>query len=190
MFLGLVYLVLVLIVCTEEATSKWKSKGYDHYMIALKREYKANGDPHRLCFVFTCCCDPKGHRSQTRPHMNTSWGTSNLLRESRKCVKARGIRDDSDTSAGAQQTLGNMISKYSEYRHRALITLRRAKSRRPFNSVLDPEYRKEVELLHPGTKLPSPLTVSRDLGAIYTGASNMVKAYFAVRVSHTSLDQY
>ncbi|EIN06123.1 hypothetical protein PUNSTDRAFT_34754, partial [Punctularia strigosozonata HHB-11173 SS5] len=56
---------------------------------------------------------------------------------------------------------------YNPLRHRALIALRCSASHRSFNSVLDADYRAEVEMLRPGTTLPSPLTVSRDAKAIY-----------------------
>ncbi|EIN05206.1 hypothetical protein PUNSTDRAFT_36609, partial [Punctularia strigosozonata HHB-11173 SS5] len=56
---------------------------------------------------------------------------------------------------------------YSPLRHRALIALRCASSHRSFNSVLDADYRAKVEMLRPGTVLPSPLTILRDTVAIY-----------------------
>ena len=35
-------------------------------------------------------------------------------------------------------------------------------------------------MLRPGTKLPSPSTISRDISAMYEGGSNIVKQYFSV----------
>ncbi|KAF8960345.1 hypothetical protein BDZ97DRAFT_1604568, partial [Flammula alnicola] len=69
---------------------------------------------------------------------------------------------------------------YSEAAHCALIALRCAKNARPINSVLDEDYKLEVEMLRPGTKLPSPMTVQRDLLYIYEQASIAVKNYFLV----------
>jgi hypothetical protein len=45
--------------------------------------------------------------------------------------------------------------------------MRTATSNRPFNIVTDKYYRTEVELLRPGTIIPSPSTVSRNLKLLY-----------------------
>lgn len=60
--------------------------------------------------------------------------------------------------------------------------MRTATSHRPFNSVNDKYYRMEVELLRPGTIIPSASTVSRDLNLLYMELSKGVKSYFAVRI--------
>ncbi|KII90073.1 hypothetical protein PLICRDRAFT_108714 [Plicaturopsis crispa FD-325 SS-3] len=57
--------------------------------------------------------------------------------------------------------------------------MRCARSRRPFNSVADPDYLAEVQLLRPGTVVPHPSTVSRDARDIYLQASNHIKEYFS-----------
>ncbi|KAF8799387.1 hypothetical protein BYT27DRAFT_7217763 [Phlegmacium glaucopus] len=79
---------------------------------------------------------------------------------------------------------------YSEPAHRALIALRCAKNARPINSVLDDDYKLEVEMLQPGTKIPHPMTVQRDLLYIYEQASIAVKNYFLQLNStvHLALD--
>ncbi|KAI9456756.1 hypothetical protein HD554DRAFT_2114471 [Boletus coccyginus] len=61
--------------------------------------------------------------------------------------------------------------------------MRCARSSRPFNVVNDPEYKEEVELLRPGTKLPSAQTVSDDVRLIYDKGSKFVKEYFSVSVT-------
>src|SRR4051794_3182393 len=81
---------------------------------------------------------------------------------------------------GAQQTLHMNISRYTPARHRALIAMRCASSHRPFRSVADLFYLQEIEMLRPGTVLPSPLTVSRDVNAIYQYGSLKVKEFFEV----------
>jgi len=70
---------------------------------------------------------------------------------------------------------------YSHSKHRALIAARCAASKRPFNSVADPYYIQEVEMLRPGTKLPSPATVSWDLKSMYSVGAEVVREYFSVR---------
>ncbi|KIO21038.1 hypothetical protein M407DRAFT_48438, partial [Tulasnella calospora MUT 4182] len=67
---------------------------------------------------------------------------------------------------------------YSEKMHRTLIAIRCARSYRPFNFVKDPEYAMEVEMLQPGTKLPHPSTVSKDVRAIHKLAAQRVRTYF------------
>ncbi|EGN92942.1 hypothetical protein SERLA73DRAFT_28424, partial [Serpula lacrymans var. lacrymans S7.3] len=57
----------------------------------------------------------------------------------------------------------------------AIIAMWCAVSRRPFNSVMDPHYLAEVELLRPGTILPSPCIVSHDIQAIYAIISSKIK---------------
>lgn len=69
---------------------------------------------------------------------------------------------------------------YSPAAHRALIALRCAKNNRPFNAVLDEDYQDEIRMLRPGTVLPSPITVSRDINEIYLEMSRHVKNYFTV----------
>ncbi|KAJ7676681.1 hypothetical protein DFH06DRAFT_976466, partial [Mycena polygramma] len=76
-------------------------------------------------------------------------GTSNLLRTSQQCDEERGIVVASSTAAPS-------------YSHRAIIVMRTATSNRPFNFVNDKYYKMEVELLRPGTIIPSASTVSRD----------------------------
>ncbi|KAL6302974.1 hypothetical protein BKA93DRAFT_708176, partial [Sparassis latifolia] len=70
---------------------------------------------------------------------------------------------------------------YSAYAHCAIIVLHCVASCRPFNSVTDTYFNlQEVELLHPGMKVPSPSTVSRDVQTIYQVGSKSIKEYFTV----------
>jgi hypothetical protein len=46
--------------------------------------------------------------------------------------------------------------------------------------VIDPFYLDEVEMLRPGTVVPSPATVSRDVKDIYKASMSRVKEYFEV----------
>ena len=72
---------------------------------------------------------------------------------------------------------------YSPENHRTLIALRCAANMRPYNSVQDPLYAAEVEMLRPGTKLPDPTTVSRDVQLLYQEISKCVCQYFKVWIS-------
>lgn len=71
-------------------------------------------------------------------------------------------------------------SHYTEARHRAICALRVCVSKRSFESQDDPLYRKEVELLRPGTLVPSSYTVSRDVSTLYKGFAPVVEKYFEV----------
>jgi hypothetical protein len=111
--------------------------------------------------MFACNDDPV-NCWHVRARMATSEGTMNLKRKIAACLKRCGV-SDGGTSMGAQQTITGTISKYTPSKHRALIAMCCARSSCPFNVVNDPEYKEEVELLHPGTKLPSAQTVSDDV---------------------------
>lgn len=113
--------------------------------------------------------------------MKSSQGTTNLTRSSKKCRERRGINEEG--TKNAQQDLHKSVSKYTPARHRAMIALRCASSHRPFNSIADPYYLQEIELLRPGTSVPSPSTVARDVQTLYQEGSRHVKNYFKVCMS-------
>lgn len=158
---------------TEASKSTWRSKVYDHFTISLRREVNANGEPSKLVFAFTCKVDPTHHPAHLRPRMSSGHGTKNLQVGVQVCNKRVGV-----TSGGTSaRTVGEPFSPAA---HRTLIAMRCAKNHRPFNSVLDEDYQAEVEMLRPGTILPSPVTVSRDIKAIYAEMSKNVRNYFMV----------
>jgi hypothetical protein len=181
-----VFLSLRSISCTDSpvlsATSKsrWNSAAYDHYKISLKRHLKADGSPDYLEFEFECRSDPVNHKPHHRKRMQTAQGTKNLNRGVKECIQRRGISTQGPDATGAQQTLSNSVSKYTPQAHRALIAMRCAVNKRPFNFVADPLYIEEVKLLRPDVIVPSPRTVSRDINEIYIEGSKNVKEYFSV----------
>ncbi|KAJ7189230.1 hypothetical protein C8R46DRAFT_842336, partial [Mycena filopes] len=97
-------------------------------------------------------------------------GTSNLLNKAKECDEDRGVITERPSTAPT----------YSVAAHRTIIAMRTATSNRPFNIVHDPYYEQEVQLLRPGTTLPSATTVSNDLKVLYLELSKQVKAYFMV----------
>lgn len=141
----------------------------------MRRDYNADGTPHELLFVFTCKTNPEGHKPHFRPRKKTGEGTSNLQSGINQCFERRGESRPGNAMAAHAATI-----PYTEAAHRALIALRCAKNHRPFNSVLDEDYQAEVNMLRPGTKLPHPVTVSRDIQAIYLDMSMHVHDYFQV----------
>ncbi|KAL1707229.1 hypothetical protein EV121DRAFT_199468 [Schizophyllum commune] len=102
--------------------------------------------------------------------MHTSDGTQALISTARACDKALGV------SLGT----GEPPIAYSPIAHRALIALRSATSHRPFNMVRDRFYTEEVQMLRPGTILPSPATVSVDVKRLYKGMAADLCAYLVV----------
>jgi hypothetical protein len=161
-------LVIMLQSLLAASRAVWRSEVYDHYDVSLIRECAEDGSPHHLNFIFTCKMYPTTH-SHTRARSKTSGGTSNLQLGVAQCNKRHGISSTQVSKSGPP---------YSEAAHRALIALRCAKNHRPFNSVLDDDYQTEVQMLRPGTKVPHPMTVSRDVNAMYFEMSKHVRNYF------------
>ncbi|KAJ7829498.1 hypothetical protein B0H14DRAFT_2366573 [Mycena olivaceomarginata] len=120
--------------------------------------------------------------------MQSSQGTGNLGKGEKDCNARRGV--NGDTNKNAQQDLFGSVSRYTPARHRALIALRCASSHRPFNSVADPYYLEEVELLRAGTKVPAPITVSRDVQILYREGAKKVKEYFKVSFNSIEAQNY
>lgn len=115
--------------------------------------------------------------------MQTGHGTSNLARDIEECNSRYGV--DNETVIGAwhiQQTIEKSISEYMPVKHHALIALCCAVLKQPFNMVNNPLYVQEVALLHPGTVLPSPSTISHDVNYLYFDGSGHVKDYFSVHL--------
>lgn len=166
---------------TAESLKRWKSKVYDHYQVSLIRHTHEDGRPNYLEFCFTCIVDPHGHRSQTRKRMRTAHGTKNLARGIDQCNERWGVTsgDPGDPSTVGEQQTTESVSEYTPARHRAIIAMRYSVSKRPYDMVRDPLYVDEIQLLRPGTVIPSPATVSRDVNQIYKVGSKHVKEYFS-----------
>ena len=105
--------------------------------------------------------------------MSTGHGTKNIQDGVKACDKRVGTVTDTTMVESTGQP-------YSAAAHRTLIAMWCAKNHRPFNSVLDEDYQAEVEMLHPGTILPGPQTVSHDIKSIYAKMSKNVQNYFLV----------
>ncbi|KAH8105594.1 hypothetical protein DFH11DRAFT_1518765 [Phellopilus nigrolimitatus] len=107
--------------------------------------------------------------------MNTKYGTTNLLNGAFKCDLDRGFYS-------TRETTQVVAPRYSHAAHRALIALRSASDNRPFHALMDRHYLMEVEMLRPGTIVPSPSTSSRDINDLYLELSKNVRNYFRVRL--------
>ena len=107
-----------------------------------------------MSFVFTCKVDPAHHPAHIRARMSTGHETKNIQDRVKACNKLVLGTVTSIT------VIGSTGQPYSVAAHRTLIAMRCAKNHCPFNFVLDEDYQTEVEMLRPGTILPSPQTVS------------------------------
>jgi hypothetical protein len=105
--------------------------------------------------------------------MSTDYGMKNIQDGVKACDKRVGTVTDTTTVKSTGQ-------RYSAAAHCTLIVMRCAKNHRPFNSFLDEDYQAEVEMLHPGTILCGPQTVSCDTKSIYAKMSKNVWNYFMV----------
>lgn len=104
-------------------------------------------------------------------HIKTGDGTTKFLKDARKCEEKQGTYQASPASSNIP---------YSPENHHALIALCCAKHACPINEILDDDYRAEVDMLCPGTIVPHPTTIQRDLISIYIQMSTFVMNYFAV----------
>jgi hypothetical protein len=147
---------------------------YDHYNITLRRDLDDNNEPSMIFFLFTCKDHPDNHPVHQRARMQSGHGTKNLQEGLRACHNRTG-----DGTGNAATRVPSV--KYTPANHRTLIAMRCAKSHCPMNSVADEDYWTEVEMLRPGTVLPHPSTVSRDMRSLYLTWSVLVQTYFAVR---------
>ncbi|KAI5823658.1 hypothetical protein K523DRAFT_286410, partial [Schizophyllum commune Tattone D] len=103
--------------------------------------------------------------------MHTSDGTQALISTAKACDKDRGV----DLGINGEPI------PYSPTAHRALLALRTATSHRPFQMVRDRFYAMEVQMLRPGTPLPSPATISTDVKRLYEGMATDLSQYLRKR---------
>ena len=163
------------LICAYLKASKatWCSSVYNHFDITLCHGMDAMGRPRILSFVFSCKVDPAHHPANIRAQMSTGYGTKNIQDGVKACDKRVCIVTNTTMVESTGQP-------YSPAAHHTLIAMQCAKNHRPFNSVLDEGYQAEVEMLHPGTILPGPQTVSCDMKSIYAEMSKNVWNYFMV----------
>ncbi|KAF7341582.1 putative AC transposase [Mycena sanguinolenta] len=158
----------------DSLRSKWHSSAYDHYIPSLVRDEKTT--PRCIRVILTCKFNNPSHQPFERlREARGSFNTTNMASSTKTCVK----KDPSRAVVTLISPSGNV--PYSEAMHRTLIALRCASSKRAFNQVEDPWYLKEVEMLRPGTKVPSADTVANDVQRLYQLLSVKVKDYFANR---------
>ncbi|KAF8983845.1 hypothetical protein BDQ17DRAFT_1261037 [Cyathus striatus] len=106
--------------------------------------------------------------------MDTDHGTKNLKTGMESCEKFQ--QDETDSS-----TLSSVPTiPYSPINHQTLLVLQCADSMWPFNIVNNKFYQMQVQMLCPGTKLPSCNTIQRDTIHLFKAMSLHVQQYFQV----------
>ncbi|KAJ7603796.1 hypothetical protein FB45DRAFT_78756 [Roridomyces roridus] len=166
---------------SESITSKWRSDHYWHYTPSLVRDESKK----QITIVLKCRFNDPLHPSIDRLREEPgTFNTSNMATTSKTCI----ARDPS--RAANAPSSSSSASVYTEATHRTLIALRCASSKRPFNQAEDTFYLQEVELLRPGTKVPSVDTVANDVQRLYCNLAGDVRDYFQRRGReiHTVVD--
>jgi hypothetical protein len=157
----------------DASKATWTSKAYDHYNVSIRRDNDEDGEPSVIQYVFKCKNHSVTHDPHIRARMATGNGTANLLKGRKACLVREGeLQEDKDANLPP--------NKYTPAAFRANIALQCAKNNRPFNFVLDPNYKEQVNMLCLNTHVPSPATVSRDINAVYVDMARHVRQYLMV----------
>ncbi|CEL58797.1 hypothetical protein RSOLAG1IB_12198 [Rhizoctonia solani AG-1 IB] len=164
-------------VILAAALSPWTSYIYGHFKMFLERRTDEHGE-QSLWFRFECKNDPILH-TQYRARKDTSSGTHNLIRGAEACDLVRKVGQKSMVSTGEAR-------KFSPTRLRALIALWCARNHRPFELFRDDLFTAIVDELRPGTSLPDPSTIGRDVRNIYFDNKDAIRQYFR-QVNHVHL---
>lgn len=146
----LFYMIVHLIII-DAARVIWHSDAYAHYDVTLQCKTSTDGNPLSLTFVFTCKKNPEAHHVILHPCSKTGEGTSNLVRTMNNCLYEQGL----SIMKSMMKSQLSIPVHYSPTAHRTFIALHCAKYSCPFNFVADDEYQIKVNMLCPGTTLPS-----------------------------------
>jgi hypothetical protein len=151
-----------------------RSPAHPHYNIRVEKVMSTDlGKPvwSHIMFHFECKYGWKTHKPWSRARLNTSAGTTVILHAAENCDRERGALIVNHPKSA---------EIYSPAFHRALLALWGACSHRSFDSLTDKFHQLEVEYLRPGTKLPSAITLSRDIKFIHTQYVPKIREYFQV----------
>jgi hypothetical protein len=152
----------------DASTSEWRSPAYKHYHITLTRDHEQKV----ITYHFHCIHNNPDHKVITRDRKKAGEGTHKLLTTAQACDEKQGIVNS------ARSELCGLT--YDPIVHRTIVALRCAHSHRPCNSARDRFYKLEVELLRPGTHVPSPGNISLDIKRLYIGLAPNITNYILV----------
>ncbi|KAG8698403.1 hypothetical protein FRC11_014451 [Ceratobasidium sp. 423] len=155
------------------AKENMRSPAYPHYNIRVEKVMGTqSGQPVRyhIMFHFECKYGWKNHKPLSHARLNTSAGTTALLYAAQDCDEERGVLTKANQPGSTEP--------YSPAFHRSLLSLWGACSHRSFDSLTDKFHQAEVEYLRPGTKLPSSMTLSRDIKLVHERCVPKIREYF------------
>ncbi|CUA67681.1 hypothetical protein RSOLAG22IIIB_07527 [Rhizoctonia solani] len=139
----------------DAAKPNMRSPAWSHYNIRVEKVMgTVSGEPIRSHILF---------------HFES--GTTAILHAAENCDRERGVLTTPNPNKPSEP--------YSPAFHCALLALWGARSHRSFDSLTDKFHQQEVEYLRPGTKLPSSVTLSRDVKLIHTQFVPKIREYFA-----------
>ncbi|KAG8688792.1 hypothetical protein FRC11_004751 [Ceratobasidium sp. 423] len=163
----------------DAAQASWCSVAYGHYVVHLKQWFDHEGNFIKLVFVFYCKHNELKHDPIMHDRLQTGDSTHNLLSTARACNDRHGVSAVAESSAGVS-LLGSDV-EFSEVLHIALLAIECTRDHHPFSSVTSDLRQAEVQLLHPGTQLPTAATISNYICHIYARASVDVAKYLQLR---------
>ncbi|CAE6371524.1 unnamed protein product [Rhizoctonia solani] len=164
-------------VIRAAAMSSWTSYIYAHFNVFVERRVDEYGE-QTLWFRFECKNDPILH-TQYRARKDTSSGTHNLIRGADACQLACNAAQSSLAST-------EEVREFSLARLRTLIALWCTRNHRPFELFRDDLFAAIVHELRPGTTIPDPSTISRDVRSIYINNKESICRYFQ-QIDHIHL---
>ncbi|KAH7322321.1 hypothetical protein B0J17DRAFT_549455, partial [Rhizoctonia solani] len=115
--------------------------------------------------------------------LRTGDGTHNLLTTAKACDRHCDVLVTIHANATGRVGRLNILGpdeEFSDPLHVALLAIECAHDRRPFNAVTNDLRHAQVQLLRPGTHLPTAATVSNHVRRIYEGVSFNVAQYLQV----------
>ncbi|CAE6473416.1 unnamed protein product [Rhizoctonia solani] len=161
--------------------AKWRAPIYGHYTLSLRRDIDKLGG-RTIWFVLTCKTNPVRHKPQSRRRGDDSSGTKKFNDTANKCnIQCNRIE-------GAEETVSG-VREFSLARFRALLALWCARNHRPFEMISDDLLVAIVNELRPGTALPDPTTLSRDIQSLYQRNMQAIRHYFqGIDYIHLAMD--
>ncbi|PIL25420.1 hypothetical protein GSI_13310 [Ganoderma sinense ZZ0214-1] len=146
-----------------ELSKSWRSSVYKHFSDPIIVKGPNGSTVHR----FTC----KRHPSKHVDRMEYQESTGNLSRHVKAC-------DPEETPETEMITAYASGAQYSPARLRFLVAMWCARRHRAFQIVEDAEFREVLHMLYAKARLPSRVTVSRDVQAIHAMAkANVIEMF-------------
>ena len=154
----------------------------------MRPNHPLNPSGH-IYFQFDCKDHPSSHSTVLRRRGDGS--TSNIGKSEIRCqTRQQNLAGDLSSDVSDASAPPSIVTAYSSQMHRVLLSLMSAVDHRSYGSQITKLREMEVNLLRPGTTLPSASTLSRDTLLLHTAMAQSVAQYFASYVGfiHLALD--